>query len=330
MELICEKLTNKNGMEVSLLNLGAAIVSVSVPGPDGTREDLVLGYGKAEDYLEDRLFFGSTPGRFANRIGGARFSLDGTEYALTANEGKNQLHGGEAGFGKQIWETEREGGRVVFTYKSPDGENGYPGNLTATAAYSLNDENELVIEYTAESDADTVVNLTNHAYFNLGGGTGTILDHLLSIGAGSFIVTDGENIPTGEIRKTEGSHFDFSEPKRIGDVVSSDEEAVTLFGGIDSCFAVSGEGLRGAAALRDPASGRALEVLTDLPGIQAYTGQGIPEGTQGRDGLAYGPYSGICLEAQHFPDAPNQPGFPSATLRKGEVFKATIVYRFTI
>ncbi|MCL1896100.1 MAG: galactose mutarotase [Clostridiales bacterium] len=328
MELICEKLTNKNGMEVTLLNLGAAIISVSVPGPDGSRADLVLGYGKAEDYMEDRLYFGSTPGRFANRIGGARFSLNGTEHVLTANEGRNQLHGGATGFAKKIWETERDGGRVTFTYRSPDGDNGYPGNLTACAAYSLNDENELSIEYTAESDADTVINLTNHSYFNLGGGADTILDHMLSVNADSFIVTDRENIPTGEIRDTAGGALDFSEPKTIGDAVSSNEEAVTNVNGVDSCFSLRGEGLRSAAVLSDPVTGRTLEVLTDLPGIQAYTSQGIPEGTKGRDGIAYGPYSGICLEAQHFPDAPNQPGFPSAVLEKGTVFRATIVFRF--
>ena len=328
MKLICEKLTNKNKIEVSLLNLGAALIGVSVPVKDGGRKDLVLGYDKEEDYFEDRLFFGSTPGRFANRIGGARFTLNGNTYELPPNEGRNQLHGGENGFAKKLWETERRNDRVSFSYHSPDGENGYPGALTARVAYSLNDENELKIEYTATSDADTVINLTNHAYFNLSGGADTVQDHLLQINSDSYVVTDTENIPTGELRKTSGSAMDFSAPKRIGDAVRSCEEAIKNFGGLDSCFALKGEGLRSAAILTEPAGGISLEVMTDLPGLQIYTGQYIPPGTAGRGGMSFGPFSGVCLEAQHLPDAPNRPEFPSAVLKKGETFTATIIYRF--
>ena len=327
MALICEKLTNNNGIEVKLLNLGAALIGVSVPGSAGGRDDLVLGYENESDYLEDSLFFGSTPGRFANRIGGSRFSLNGNTYTLPPNEFGNQLHGGENGFAKKIWETKRENDVVTFTYHSPDGENGYPGNLTARVSYSLNDDNELNIEYEAASDEDTVINLTNHAYFNLNG-KGTILDHTLKINADSYVVTNEENIPNGELKKTAGGGMDFSKPARIKGAVDSDEEAIRLFNGIDSCFVLKDDGLRSAAVLKDPATGRTLEVLTDLPGLQIYTGQYIPENTKGRSGASYGPFSGVCLEAQHFPDAPNRPEFPSATLRKGEVFKAAIVFRF--
>jgi len=328
MMLTSETLTNKNGLEVKLLNLGAAIISVSVPCKDGGRTDLVLGYDNDEDYYEDSFYFGSTPGRFANRISGARFSLNGVVYDLPPNEGKNQLHGGVNGFSKKLWDIDHADGEVLYTYVSPDGENGYPGTLTARTAYSLNDENELVIKYTETSDSDTVVNLTNHTYFNLNGGEDTILDHTLCMNSDSFVFTDKENIPTGEIRKTAGSAMDFSSPRRIGDAVHSDEETIKTFGGLDSCFVVKGKGLRSAAVLADPASGRTLEVLTDLPGIQIYTGQYIPPETKGRGGHIYGPFSGVCLEAEHFPDAPNRPEFPSAVLKKGAVFTATIIYRF--
>jgi len=328
MKLLNEKLVNNNGVEATLLNLGAALIGVSVPGPDGDRKELTLGYKNDEEYFDDRFFFGSTPGRYANRIGGSRFILNGNTYDVTPNEGRNQCHGGPDGFAKKLWETDRDGDRVVFTYISPDGENGYPGTLTVKTAYSLNDNNELIIEYTARSDKDTVVNLTNHAYFNLSGGEGTILDHLLQLNADSYVVTDIENIPTGEIRKTAGTSMDFAEPKSLESAVRSEYEAIKNCNGLDSNFVLNGNGLRGAAVLKDPGSGRTLEVITDLPGLQIYSGQGIPEGTKGRGGYTYGPFSGVCLEAQHFPDAPNQPMFPSAVLKKEGTFTATIIYRF--
>jgi aldose 1-epimerase len=328
MELICEKLNNKNGIEVTLLNFGAALIGVSVPDKDGGRTELTLCYDSPGEYVNDKFFFGSTPGRYANRIGRGRFTLNGHTYQLTLNEGRNQLHGGENGFAKKYWKASREDGVVTFTCISKSGENGYPGELTANVTYSLNDENELIINYHATSDADTIINLTNHAYFNLNGGTAPILDHELCLNSDSFIVTDKENIPTGEIRDTAGTSMDFSSPRRLGDVVFSEYEPIQNVQGLDSCFAVNGEGLRRAAVLSDPASGRTLEVDTDMPGLQIYTGQGIPEGTRGRGGLTYGPYSGVCLEAQNHPDAPNQPHFPSAVLKKGEAYKRTILYRF--
>jgi len=330
MELIREKLTNKNGVEVMLLNLGAALISVSVPTPDGERAELTLGYEKDEDYFNDPFYLGSTPGRYANRIGGSKFILNGISYDLIPNEGRNQLHGGPDGFAKKIWETEKENGRVIFTYVSPDGENGYPGNLTVKIIYSLNEDNELAIEYSAISDADTIVNLTNHAYFNLSGGKDTIKGHALQINSDSYVVTDEENIPTGEIRKTTGTPMDFSTPKRVADAVLTDYEAIKNCNGLDSNYALRGEGLSLAATLSDPASGRSLEVITDLPGLQIYSGQGMPEGTAGRGGRIYGPFSGICLEAQQYPDAPNRPVFPSAVLKKDETYKATIIYKFFV
>jgi len=330
MKLISEKLTNKNGIEITLLNLGAALIGASVPGPDGVRKELVLGFENNEEYFNDPFHFGSTPGRFAGRIGGSRFTLNGITYDLPPNEGRNQLHGGENGFAKKLWDTERDNEHVTFSYISQDGENGYPGNLSVRIVYSLNDDNELTIEYTATTDADTVLNLTNHAYFNLNGDDGKIFDHTLWIESDAFIITSKENIPTGEIRKTAGSALDFSESKRLGDVIAADEEAITNFKGIDSCFVLKGEGLRKVAVLSDPASGRTLEVITDQPGLQIYSSQWIPENTSGRGGVIYGPFSGVCLEAQHFPDSPNRPEFPSTILRKGEVFKATIIYRFCL
>jgi aldose 1-epimerase len=329
MEMVCEKLTNNNGMEVTLLNLGATLTGVCVPNKDGGRTDLTLGYDSPEDYIYDSFFFGATPGRYANRIGRGRFILNGQEYQLTLNEGRNQLHGGENGFAKKYWQASKQDSVVTFTYHSEDGENGYPGALAAKVAYSLNDENELVINYSATSDADTIINLTNHAYFNLNGGSASILDHELCLNADSFIVTDKENIPTGEIRDTAGTSMDLSFPRRLRDVVFSEYEPIQNVQGLDSCFALNGEGLRRAAVLSDPASGRTLEVDTDMPGVQIYSGQGIPEGTKGRGGLVYGPYSGVCLEAQNHPDAPNHPHFPSAVLKKGAAWKATIVFRFS-
>ena len=328
MELRHEILKNNNGLEVTLLNLGASIIGVSVPGGDGKRIDLTLGYDDPGDYTEDKFYFGPTPGRYANRIAGGRFTLNGKDYQLTCNEGRNHLHGGDTGFGKRYWQTCRTDDIVSFTYYSEDGENGYPGNLTATVSYSLNDDNELIIKYTASSDADTVINLTNHAYFNLNGGLKPVLDHELFIDADSFIMTDTENIPTGEIRKTAGTPMDFSAPGKLGDVVFSDYEPIKNFKGLDSCFVIRGSGLRRAAVLTDPASGRSLEVDTDMPGLQIYTGQGIPAGTKGRGGLVYEAFSGVCLEAQNYPDAPNHPDFPSAVLKKGETYETTIIFRF--
>ena len=328
MDFVFEKLGNKNGMEVILLNFGATLMNISVPGKAGGRADLILGYDNAEGYLEDRQFLGSTPGRYANRIAKAQFSLNGKEYNLTPNEGRNHLHGGSPSFAHSYWNTTRETNLVTFTYVSPDGENGYPGNMTATVVYSLNDENEIVMDYTAISDADTVVNLTNHAYFNLSGGGQPAMDHMLQVNADSFVVTDEEYNPTGEIRSVIDTSMDLNSPRRLGDVVNSDYEAIKQCKGLDSCFVVNGSGLRRAAVLSDPGSGRALEVDTDMPGVQVYTAQMLPEGTEGRGGLVYGPYSGVCLEAQNYPDAPNHPHFPSAVLKAGETYKAKIIYRF--
>ena len=328
MELVCEKLQNKNGMEVTLSNLGAAIISITVPDKNGEQVELTLGYEKPEDYIDDLQFMGSTPGRYANRIKDAKFTLNGTTYQLTINDRGSQLHGGIPSFAHRIWESERDGNQVKNVYVSPDGENGYPGNLNVETCYTLNDDNEIIIEYTAIADADTVINLTNHAYFNLSG-SGTILDHVLELDADSYVVTDDNYNPTGEIRSVGGTHMDFNAPKRLGDAIFSDDEMIKKYGGLDSSFSINGTGLRSAAILTDPESGRKLEVLTDLPGVQVYTSQMLPEGTIGRDGVAYVPHSAVCLEAQNYPDAPNQPNFPSPILRAGEIFKATIIYRFS-
>ena len=327
--LILEKLINENGMEVTLSNLGAAIINITVPSKNGERTALTLGYEKPEDYYNDLNFMGSTPGRYASFIKDAQFPLNGKLYKLAKNDGENMLHGGTPSFAHRIWESKRDENKVKLTYTSPDGENGFPGTVTVTTSYALNENNEIVIEYKAQTDADTAINLTNHVYFNLAG-VGTILDHLLELNSDSFIVTDEQQIPTGEIRSIGGTPMDLTSPKRLGDAIFSGYEAIKQYGGFDNYFAVNGQGLRLAARLTDPESGRILEVLSDLPGIQVYTTQQLPEGTKGRAGFTYGPYSAVCLEAQKYPDAPNQPSFPSAILREGETFMATIIYRFRL
>lgn len=329
---IC-RLANAAGMRVEILTFGCIIARLETPDRAGRVANVVLGLDSLAGYARRSPHFGAIAGRFANRIARARFVLDGTEYRLAANNGANALHGGRKGFDKVVWQaTAGPGERLLLRYLSADGEEGYPGNLAVEVSYSLSDTNELRIDYTATTDKPTVVNLTNHSYFNLAGeGSGDILDHVVSIDAEAFTPIDAEQIPTGEIRSVRGTPFDLTEPAAIGARIRLADEQLRLARGYDHNWvlrrAPRGEVQRAARAL-DPRSGRVLEVLTDRPGLQFYTGNSLDGSLVGPAGRSYRQSDGLCFETQGFPDAPNQPGFPSAVLRPGERFRSTTVFRF--
>lgn len=313
-------LTNNNGVEVSITNYGGTVTSIKVPDRNGVFGDIVLGYDTIEEYMRNPRYLGALIGRYANRIAGGRFSLNGVEYQLAQNNnGANHLHGGMRGFDKRIWKVSETPASLHLEYFSPDGEESYPGNLTVAVDYSLNDQNELRIEYHATTDKDTIINLTNHSYFNLAG-HGTILDHELTLRADSFTPVSDELIPTGEIRAVDGTRMDFRTPRVISE------------GGYDHNFVLNDWQLgsvRSVAKLREPKSGRVMEVFTTQPGIQFYSGNFLDGSLIGKGGVAYQKYAALCLETQHFPDSPNQPNFPSTVLRKGETYNETTIYKFT-
>lgn len=304
---------------------GASLIEMSVPDRDGKLADVTLGFDEPARYLQPHPFFGCVAGRYANRIALGKFTLDGKTCQLTTNNGRNHLHGGSGGFDKRNWKGEVLGANGVrFTYVSAHGEEGYPGKLTATVTYTLTDRDELRIDYTATTDAPTVVNLTNHAYWNLSGEP-DILGHELQLDAGKYTVVDDESIPTGELRDVAGSEFDFTKSKPI----SRDIEKTK--GGYDHNWVIN-PGKAGelvlAAVLYAPKSGRTMRMLTDQPGIQLYTGNYLND-VKGRDGKVYGKRAGLCLETQHYPDSPNRPDFPSTVLRPGETYKTTTVHAFS-
>lgn len=328
-------LTNKNGVEARITNYGATLVSLKVPDRSGKLADIVLGFDSVDGYTQNPPppYFGATIGRYGNRIGGAKFTLDGKTYMLDANDGKNSLHGGNHGFDKATWTAKpsADGQAVYFTYVSKDGEGGYPGNLTATVSYTLSPANEIGIHYVATTDQDTVVNLTNHSYFNLSGpGSGDILDHVLTINADRFTPVDSGLIPTGELRSVAGTPFDFRQPHAVGERINADDEQLKLARGYDHNWVLNrtGSGLELAAHVLDPKSGRVLEVLTDQPGLQFYTGNFL-DGTYKGIGGAYQHRGALCLETQHFPDSPNHPDFPSTELKPGQTYDTTTVFRFS-
>lgn len=313
------KLTNSHGVEVSITNYGGTITSIKAPNRDGVFGDVVLGYDTIDEYMRNPRYLGALIGRYANRIAGGKFSLNGVEYQLAQNNGANHLHGGNKGFDKQVWTATENANALGLRYFSEDGEENYPGNLTVNVDYSLNDENELRIEYQAVSDKDTIVNLTNHSYFNLAG-RGDILDHELMLNAGAFTPVSENLIPTGEIQPVENTVMDFRTARAIGS------------GGYDHNFVLrdwDNGSLRLVARLRDPVSGRVMEVLTTEPGIQFYSGNFLDGSLKGKDGVAYEQYAGLCLETQHFPDSPNHPNFPTTVLRAGEQYHQLTIYRFT-
>ena len=322
------------GVELSLLTYGARIQSLRLPDRGGTLADVALGYDDLAGYEGDKAYHGAVVGRVANRIGGASFTLDGVTYRLAANDGRNHLHGGLRGFDKVVWDAraaEREEPGVVFDYVSPDGEEGYPGELRVRVTYSLSSVNELGIEYRATTDRATPVNLSQHVYLNLAGeGSGDVLDHLLTLNADAFTRADSESIPTGDIDPVGGTPLDFREPHRIGERIEAEHDQLRLAGGYDQNFVLrrEGPGLSRAARLEEPRSGRVVEILTTEPGVQLYSGN-LLGGHVGKGGHRYPGRSGVCLETQHFPDAVNRPDFPSVVLRPGEEFVSRTVYAFS-
>ena len=330
-------LTNAARMEVRAISYGAILASVKAPGRNAQGADVVVGHDSLEGYLTRSRFFGALVGRYGNRIGGAQFTLDGQTYQLAKNNGPNHLHGGTRGFDKVVWQgTVNEGGRgpsVTFSRTSPDGEEGYPGTLTVRVTYTLTHTNELILDYYAATDKPTVVNLTNHSYFNLSGeGVGDILDHRVTIDADSYTPVDADQIPTGEIAPVAGTPFDFRTETAIGARIDADHEQLRIGGGYDHNFVLrkNGPGLSHAVRVVDPRFGRTLDVSTTEPGVQFYTGNKLDGSYNGKSGHGYGKRSAFCLETQHFPDSPNQSSFPSTVLRPGQEYRSTTVYAFGV
>ena len=326
-------LTNTNGMTAKIITYGAILTELDVPDRDGKLGDVVLGFDNLKDYLAGHPYFGATVGRVANRIAKGEFTLDGKKYKLAVNNPPNSLHGGQKGFDKVVWQAEPEtlpdAAAVKFTYVSKDGEEGYPGNLSVTVVYTLTNNNALRLDYKATTDKATPVNLTNHTYFNLAGPkAGDILDHELTIAADKYTPADDALLPTGEIKPVKGTPLDFSKPHRIGeridqlkgDPVGYDHNYVLNSGGKELAL---------AARVREPKTGRIMEMYTTEPGVQFYTGNFLNGKEKGRGGVAYRKHWGFCLEAQHFPDSLHHENFPSIILKPGETYKQTTIYKFT-
>ncbi|MGI9070279.1 MAG: aldose epimerase family protein [Bryobacteraceae bacterium] len=330
-------LKNKSGMEVKITNYGGTITSIKVKDRHGKFGDVVLGFENLDGYISktNKSYFGAIVGRYANRIAHGTFVLDGHQYHIPTNDGPNSLHGGLRGFDKRVWDAKDvstpRAPELELHYLSRDGEEGFPGNLSVTVRYSLNAENDLRIDYSATTDKDTVLNLTNHSYFNLAGpGSGDILNHKLTLQADRFTPIDQTLIPTGAIQSVAGTPLDFRKPTAIGFRINQDDPQLKFAKGYDHNFVLnhSGHELSLAAKVEEPHSGRVLEVLTTQPGIQFYSGNFLDGSVHGIGG-AYNFRSALCLETQHFPDSPNHPNFPSAVLRPGEQFRQTTVFRFS-
>jgi aldose 1-epimerase len=332
------KLTNAHGMEVDITNYGCIVVRLLVPDRHGHLGDVVLGFDTLDQYLKGSPFFGAVVGRYGNRIGKARFQLDGVEYKLAANNKENHLHGGIVGFDKKVWDaavvTTDRGVAVKLSYLSKDGEEGYPGNLRVTVVYTLTHANALRIDYRATTDKPTPVNLTNHSYWNLAGqGEGDILRHQMMLNADRFTPVDVGLIPTGQLPAVKGTPFDFTQPQAIGARIDQDEEQIQFGGGYDHNFVLNksepGE-LTRAAVVWEPKSGRTMEVWTTEPGVQFYTGNFLDGTLVGKEGKRYGRRAAFCLETQHFPDSPNKPNFPSTILRPGQTYRSTTLFKFGV
>ena len=323
-------LDNEQGMSVEIINYGGIITSIRVPDRKGNLADVVLGHDTLEGYLNRSRYFGALIGRFANRIARGRFTLNDVEYQLAINNGQNHLHGGVRGFDKVLWEAQVIDEGVELNYLSKDSDEDYPGNLNAIVTYRLNDANELRLDYDATTDRDTIINLTNHSYFNLAGGGG-ILDHELQIEANAFTPIDETLIPTGEIRNVKGTPMDFTSPTAIGARIGNDDDQLRFAGGYDHNFVLRSDRgtLRTAARVYEPQTGRVMELFTTQPGLQFYSGNFLDGTLVGKSGRAYTKNSGCCFETQHFPDSPNQPHFPSTVLRPGEKYHHTTIYRFS-
>jgi len=330
-------LKNKNGVEADVITFGAALVSLKAPDRSGNIADVVLGYKDIDGYVNDKAYLGATVGRYANRIANGKFTLDGKTYEIPKNDGNNTLHGGIKGFNKRTWTAHEvssaNGPTIRFSYLSKDGEEGFPGNLKVEVTYSLSNDNALRIEYSATADKSTVVNLTNHAYFNLAGeGSGDILRHELTLYAGRFTPVSSTLIPTGELRPVKGTPFDFNTATAIGARIDQDDEQLKFGKGYDHNWALvsrKGTGPLLAAEAYEPKSGRLLQVLTTEPGIQVYTGNFLDGSIHGKSGSPYNRRSAFCLETQHFPDSPNHPNFPSTVLKPGQRFHSVTIYKFS-
>lgn len=330
-------MTNANGMVVSVINYGGIITHLEVPDKKGKIEDVVLGFDSLEGYLTPAPYFGALIGRYGNRIADGKFSLDGTQYTLAQNDGQNHLHGGNKGFDKVVWEitkiTNAESIALQLHYLSEDMEEGYPGNLNTTVTYTLTNDNTLKVKYEATTDKKTVVNLTQHSYFNLSGDFSKgILDHEISINADTFLPVNETLIPTGEFKEVAGTPFDFKQAKTIGKQINEDTEQLKRGLGYDHCWVLNSEaqGLSLAATAYDPESGRYMEVLTTEPGIQFYSGNFLDGTLKSKSGGTYAKRSGFCLETQHYPDSPNQEDFPSVVLNPDETYISETIFKFSV
>jgi aldose 1-epimerase len=329
-------LKNKSGMEVQITNYGGVIHSLKVPDRNGKIDDVVLGFDTLAEYEAPGPYFGAIVGRYANRIAKGQFTLEGKKYQVTVNNPPNMLHGGKSGFDKKVWKVVEGGAakdqQLHLHYLSKDGEEGFPGNLSVDVTYTLNDRNELKIDYAATTDKPTVLNLTNHSYYNLKGqGNGDILDHVVQLSASKFTVVDKDLIPTGELRPVAGTPFDFRKPTKISAHINDNNEQLKLGIGYDNNFVIDngGKSVTFAARVVEPSNGRILEVQTTEPGVQLYTSNHMDNGVHGKAGKTYNFRYGLCLETQHYPDSPNHPEFPTTELKSGQKFHSTTIYRFT-
>ena len=325
-------LTNKNSLKARITEYGAILVSLETPDKNGKLADITHGYDTLAGWLTNTSYLGASVGRFGNRIKAGKFTLDGKDYTLATNDGSNHLHGGIKGFDKVLWSGKPTASNgVEFTYVSKDGEEGYPGTLTTKVTYTLTDDNELKWEAVATTDAPTILNLVHHTYWNLSGDPATsINDHILMLNAPGFLPTDAGLIPTGEIAPVAGTPMDFTKPTVIGERIDADFEPLKLAGGYDHCWVLEkGEGMRLAARLKDPKTGRVLELSTDQPAIQFYGGNFLDGTVTGKGGVKYAKRSALCLETENYPDAPNKPSFPSCVLRPGETYRHVMVHKFS-
>jgi aldose 1-epimerase len=334
-EVFLYTLKNGSGTEARIINYGAILTNLFVKDKNGKAEDIVLGYDSLQGYIDDNAYFGSIVGRFGNRIGKGKFTLDGKEYQLPLNDGPNHLHGGPGGFNKVLWDAEpaSDGKSIKLTYVSKNGEEGYPGTFTIKVSYTLTDNNELEIKYEGTTDKVTIANPTHHSYFNLSGNMNSpILDNELFIDADSITPVDSTLIPTGEIRPVKDTPMDFSKPVIIGTHVNDEYDQLKYGRGFDHNWVLNnykaGE-IRKIASVYHKESGRYMEVFSDQPGVQFYCGNFLNGSLKGKSGISYQLRTGLCLEAQHFPDSPNHPEFPSVTLKHGEVYNQTTIYKFS-
>jgi aldose 1-epimerase len=325
---------NTQGMEVHIMNYGAIITKIIVPDKNEVMEDVVLGFENVADYIKDSPYFGAVVGRYGNRIAAGKFSLDGKNYTLAAQNNGQHLHGGLKGFDKKVWKTSaKKDGSITFSYVSKDGEEGFPGNLEIQVTYTLTEDNAISMDYVAKTDQATVLNICNHSYFNLAGNAKRdVLAHKIQLNAPFFIPIDKVLIPTGEIKSVTGGPFDFTSMKQIGQDINAADEQIGYGGGYDHCYAFDkAPGAFGKIArVEEPESGRVMEVFTTEPGVQFYTGNNLDGHLKGKYGAVYNKRTGFCLETQHYPDSPNQANFPSTVLRPGETYTSKTVYQFSV